>query len=432
MNTDIVTEKKKILYDASEKLKHDFKGIDNIIDDIIKNITFWYCHSEFEMYPTIINLWGMTGVGKTDLVIKLVRYLKIKKFLNIDVSKHKELNLDRMMISHELWPKDKCVILFDEFQKLGSANKNFINNDFRSSSIWEFTSSWKFQDTLRSIKTLREEKNNLIMNYNIIIEKESERYWRLRSEIWHSGIITCLSFTDEEKKEILKLGKIAILKKTNPGADLINLLNINNISELSITRLVYLLAIIGIDYLLYIINKKITVFQNKWMNNEENDDEFIYSKALIFVCGNLNDMYKNITDTNHINDIDSFYNAHKNVSLKDVNAELNSLFTVEKVSRLGPIHILYPIFDTKIFKSIIELIINKILIKCYNTHNVKIKLNNKLIVDEIIKNVNPSLGVRPVISEVHQKLSFLLPKYILDIKSGTAEDKRNDKGEYIF
>jgi cell division protease FtsH len=61
------------------KLKEDFVGIDEIIDSLLDYIQVWYLMPEILTRPIIVCLWGMTGVGKTDLVRKLVHYLDFQE-----------------------------------------------------------------------------------------------------------------------------------------------------------------------------------------------------------------------------------------------------------------------------------------------------------------------------------------------------------------
>jgi ATP-dependent Clp protease ATP-binding subunit ClpA len=68
-----IKSRRKALQKIAKELKGDFVGLDEIIDEIIRNIEVWYVMPEVITRPVIVNLWGMTGVGKTDLVRRLVR-----------------------------------------------------------------------------------------------------------------------------------------------------------------------------------------------------------------------------------------------------------------------------------------------------------------------------------------------------------------------
>ena len=79
-----IEKRTKELEIVKTKLKEKFIGIDNVIDKVINNISLWYLTPEFQFRPLIISLWGITGVGKTDLVRTLVKYLNFTdKFIEI-------------------------------------------------------------------------------------------------------------------------------------------------------------------------------------------------------------------------------------------------------------------------------------------------------------------------------------------------------------
>jgi len=81
-----ISVRKKVLDKASINLKKHFVGIDHIIDGVMKNIEAWYVLPEILTRPVILNLWGLTGVGKTDLVRRLVKELSFQdRFLELQL-----------------------------------------------------------------------------------------------------------------------------------------------------------------------------------------------------------------------------------------------------------------------------------------------------------------------------------------------------------
>jgi predicted AAA+ superfamily ATPase len=53
-------------------LKNEFVGIDDVIDKVVDNVRSWYTMSFIQERPAVINLWGLTGVGKTSLILRLM------------------------------------------------------------------------------------------------------------------------------------------------------------------------------------------------------------------------------------------------------------------------------------------------------------------------------------------------------------------------
>lgn len=82
-----IQARKAELEAAKQALKQHFVGIDKIIDELMDCIQVWYLMPELLKRPVIINLWGMTGVGKTDLVRQLVKHLHFQdRFAEIELS----------------------------------------------------------------------------------------------------------------------------------------------------------------------------------------------------------------------------------------------------------------------------------------------------------------------------------------------------------
>ena len=87
INRTLIDEKKQQLERIKLELKQEFVGIDYIIDDLLDYIQIWYLMPEILTRPIIVNLWGMTGVGKTDLVRKLVSKLHYQdRFCEVELS----------------------------------------------------------------------------------------------------------------------------------------------------------------------------------------------------------------------------------------------------------------------------------------------------------------------------------------------------------
>ena len=80
-SAETIANKQALLDTARAKLKQEFVGIDTVIDSIINSITTWFLFPEIQERPLVINLWGMTGVGKTDLIKKLSGLLNYDKKL---------------------------------------------------------------------------------------------------------------------------------------------------------------------------------------------------------------------------------------------------------------------------------------------------------------------------------------------------------------
>ena len=140
------------LEEVKEILKTEFMGIDYIIDDIVDNVRSWYTMSSIQDRPSVINLWGLTGVGKTSLILRLMELLNFSdQTYRLDLGE-KEGNMSfRNTISDlcENKEDDPIVILLDEFQHartLRGPLREEISND-KSRMVWELIDSGKLSYT---------------------------------------------------------------------------------------------------------------------------------------------------------------------------------------------------------------------------------------------------------------------------------------------
>ena len=124
-----ILELKNKLIQAVGQLKEEFIGLDHIIDEIQTLIMPWYVFPEAQRRPTVVNLWGLTGTGKTALVKRLVKLLEFDKaFVHVDIGEHNqngEVWLKSLFtddFSHH--DKKPLMICLDEFQFARSLNES--------------------------------------------------------------------------------------------------------------------------------------------------------------------------------------------------------------------------------------------------------------------------------------------------------------------
>ena len=64
LDKSVIDAKRAVLEQVKTQLKQEFFGLDTIIDKVIDSMSAWYIFPELITRPVIINLWGLTGVGK--------------------------------------------------------------------------------------------------------------------------------------------------------------------------------------------------------------------------------------------------------------------------------------------------------------------------------------------------------------------------------
>jgi hypothetical protein len=147
-----IEERKAKLVEASKKLKDHFVGIDHAIDRVINNIEAWYCTPELMTRPTICCLWGLTGIGKTDLVRRLISHLDMTdsfvelQMTNKGSSQHtNSTTLQHLLSTSNVTADDHGVLLLDEIQRFRSVDTQGNDiHDYSFQDLWMLLSDGSF------------------------------------------------------------------------------------------------------------------------------------------------------------------------------------------------------------------------------------------------------------------------------------------------
>lgn len=398
---DITAIKKRAdeLEAIKSELKTYFVGLDTIIDEFINNVKIWYILPEIQTRPLIVNLWGMTGLGKTDLVRKFVNLSNFNdRFIEIqmDAESTSHRNNIQDYIENVLDnPNDEGILLLDEIQRFRTVDET--GREIQSSKykdLWMLLSDGKFESDSKNRKELTE------MMYDLMYSFDSSDYY------------TALNNNKEEAAE---------------GADLTNGLAGNKTKEKKATverkyktwaysakRLKKLLKLEEtVDELMtWDEDRKMAAILNG-LKSKTTFEGNVYSKLLVIISGNLDEAFHMAESVGEVDyDADLFHEFSKTVNILNIKKALNSRFKPEQIARFGNIHIIYPSLSKHSYYEIIKQKITRIC------DSIKTKNEIEIIVDEsvydvIYKNgVFPTQGVRPVLSTISSIFENSLPNFI--------------------
>ena len=384
---DQITSREQDLNKAAVALKEKFIGIDSMIDSVISNISVWYCMPDLLTRPVIVNLWGMTGVGKTDLVRNLVNQLNMTdKFVEVQMSNKTQSDMTSMRSILErssILSNERGVLLLDEIQRFRTiANNGEEISDYDFQDLWMLLSDGRFAG---SFDTKTEIMNVLLQG--LYYEDSSNSWYDEDSE---DGVKAIEKKKQREQKRKYKQSyREAIFLKRK--------LRLNEEIE----------EIMGWD------QDKTSSAVYEAMKNQSTFEGDSYSKLLIFVSGNLDEAYRMSSSTMD-SDIDAdilheFSKKITSVKIKDV---LRKRFKPEQISRLGNTHIIYPSLSKQNYKDIIKNQIN-VLIEDTLKNNIYVDVEQS-VNDWIYRNgVFPAQGVRPVSSTISSMLGNSIPGFVL-------------------
>jgi cell division protease FtsH len=392
-----IKERKDKLEVIRGKLKEKFVGIDDQINKIIESITLWYLAPEFHYRPTIISLWGTTGIGKTDLVRTLVKLLDFNdKFIEIQMDE-KDTYVDTIQKKIEHYNIDfnnPSVLLLDEIQRFRTIDQfgNLLENKYFN-DVWMLLSDGKFS----SSKNRKDEIVNMILEDNYYADmskydkREPEEPVNPSNKKKQTKKTENSQKTEEEKREykyktsIWSARRLKKLLKLKLSIEEIMLLNINEKNELLYSAL---------------------------ESNEISEGDS-YEKMLIIISGNLDEAYSMANDVDNSDlDADIYHEFSKNINIVDIKKALSYKFKPEQIARFGNSHVIYPCLSKSNFQEIIKKRCNFFINEIYNIHNIKINLDEK-IYEVIYKNgVFPTQGVRPVLSTISNILDNNIPHFL--------------------
>jgi len=420
-----IIRKRDRLTQAAIILKKEFFGIDSVIDQVIESVSSWYFFPYLQERPVVVNLWGMTGVGKSNLLERLVQLLNLNdQYFHFDMSEIAEgqANLSQeFSLAYQVMNKKPIIMAFDEFQLSRSIDEdNKEANKNKTRIVWDIIDSGKYK----------------FINYSYSIQYLHE-FMTKANYLIKSGL--------KVRNGIVVRGKTAFLEEFNVNKESTASKRYSILNKRKLFRkpeslkkpeknesVLYFVDKDILDILFELYNDKITrisELQELLLQLNENETlEFIrkvlnyalcpkvvdLSKSLVFIIGNLDEAYKMSGDFNPDIDADSFFEATQKIGVTEIKTALKKRFRKEQISRLGNTHIIYPSLNSKAFRNIIIHELKKIEIQWINRFKSKINFDCSVINLLYAESVFPTQGARPVLSTINQLIRSKLGHIVVE------------------
>lgn len=412
-------ERIKKLECAIKTLKDEFVGLDNIIDQISDSIYSWYITPEVITRPTIVSIWGMTGTGKTSIVKRLVELLGLSDIsVTVDCgSCRSELDsfvdkftstfgLDEGKLSSE--SLIRSVLLYDEFQYANTIDSSGEENVIPSlRPIWSildngtvdlvYNYNYKFfhlVEFIEQLEILVEKHPDIIIENNKVVPGDYERFMDYMSYYYSVDNESESDRVEEVSVLNYRLAKsLFMLNKIEPE------LGLDIVKYLTRTRLSL------VEFLDKMKEAKILLGgKNKVLD---------CSKSLIFVVGNLDEAYKVSSEISPDLDADMFNSITSNVTTTDIKNALKKRFRPEQIGRLGNNIIKYPTLKGDDFRKIIDIELQKRLIKFAEVDPIKINITDAFKNLLYSESVYPTQGIRPILTSISTLITPYLSKVLI-------------------
>ena len=411
INLEEINAKKQRLEIIKIELKREFIGIDYIIEELVDYIQIWYLMPEILTRPIIVNLWGMTGVGKTDLIRKLVSKLEYQdRFVEVELSNGESTwnsNVSSILETNGINNAKPAIVLFDEIQRfytIDSEGKHLLNTRFQD--FWELLSDGKLAK-----RDAKESIDDYLQRYLYAAMQRQKRKQKLKdAPPMTQDSMNPNGFSEDEEAtvgvwEAQSLKKIFDLKES-----------VNEIAEMK--------------------EEDVLMMMQQTRQKKKVYEPINHSKTLIIISGNLDEAYSMANETGETDiEADIFRAYTEKITIVDIKNALSRKFKPEQVARFGNIHLIYKSLRKIDFEHLIQEELVKIIKKNKEHFGIDIEISqnfNQLIYQN---GVFPVQGVRPVFSSITDIVEANLSKLLFEAFMGNlmhiAMDYDFDKKQIV-
>lgn len=417
-----IIEKRQHLITATENLKKHFVGIDAIIDEVISNIEVWYIMPELLTRPVVINLWGMTGVGKTDLIRRLIRELNFEKaYIEVQLDSGKGGAWGRDSIKSHikqggLTPEEQGIVFLDEIQRFRSIdeNGNMIDND-KFQDIWMLLSDGQFSDYGNQKREL--EMMLLEFAYSQDYQDYSDKQNTKKDEETPEDDSEPRATTKKTEPEPFKRRFQTSLWSAQSFKDELEI-------DMPLEEIMVLTP-----------QDKMKMVQDKIYNIALNNTVRKYSKLLIFISGNLDEAYNMSEDVSEVSiDADILHEFSKKINILNIKDSLLKKFKPEQIARFGNTHIIYPSLSKTSFKQLINRYLSDISKKTLETCDIAVSFDDSVHRAVYRNGVYPTQGTRPLFSTISSLIENPLPTFLFEallLKKNNIDLSVDDSGQTL-
>jgi len=401
-------DKKARLEKMKQTLKQEFVGIDNVIDRLANAISPWYYFSEIQEKPLVVNLWGLTGVGKTTLVKRVTELLQVDNTtyafdfggsFEFESANHRYAkgNFKEKLFEIKITTETESpVLVFDEFHHARTLNEKGQEGTRINTRV-----AWEAIDT-----------GIIELHYFNHLIPEIRKVLKGMQTIMDMGVKIKNGVIDPSHNKLIKKNIFLLDAYENDG---------NYITDKSgryfffpyyaffdshhESNWHYMHFFHDMERLRKLDPKTLLKDLNERLERALKPDQLNLSKSLIFVLGNLDEAYTMGKNFSPDISADEFHEASMEITLPVIKNALQSRFRAEQIARLGNNHIIYPAFSKNNFEQLISRRLDALSKRVSEKTNVELSYHES--VHQIIykEGVYPTQGARPVITTVQNVIA---------------------------
>ncbi|MEY4748966.1 MAG: hypothetical protein RIQ60_1180 [Pseudomonadota bacterium] len=371
-----LAQKNRTLQEVAAQLKTELFGIDPIIDRVIDSVRAWYMLPELVSRPVIVCLWGLTGTGKTQLVRRLAQLLGFyDRFVEVQMdgfangaSLRSANSVSLMLAQSGVQEGEPGILVLDEFQRLRTIdNQRAEVRVERFQDLWALLSDGRLPPALSMLGDLEASIADAAYDAERP-DAPGPTALRFKLSAWEARQLQRTLKIDRPLTEIMTWTSDEV-------------------------------------------QAQLRAFRDGGMQNWETD----YSRLLIFVCGNLDEMYQALATSveDCDSDADVFHQLTRKLSMIDVKQALNRRFKPEQIARLGNEHVIYPSLSRRAYEQLIEQSCARYVSETEARCGLRFELARSVREQIYANGVFPAQGSRPLFSSLHAILAGALAKAAL-------------------
>ncbi len=385
LDKNTIIERSRKLDEVADSLKEHFIGIDGVIDDLIASVRVWYVAPEVLRRPVIVNLWGMTGVGKTDLVRRMVSGLdQSSRFVEIELSNIDTsgwaTNVSSVFENFGFHDGHPAIVLFDEIQRF-----NTVNPDGSPIEQTRFMDFWELLSDGRLSRRMR--------NSPLEAWISSLRMRRMDFDFQRQRAVDDAARAQIDQQRTAPIGPYE-------ASQLHPLLTHGDLSLDAV-------AALDCDGALRALEA-----ERARVDPYEPID---HSRTLTIISGNLDEAFTMAGQTAEADvDADVFHAFTQKISVVDIKHALSQKFRPEQVARFGNTHIVYRSLRRRDFEALITREIDRVVTQTRDLFGVELTVDPSMAALLYRNGVFPVQGVRPVLSSVMDILEASLAPLLVE------------------
>lgn len=386
LDKNTLNAKRAELEKVKAQLKTEFFGLDRIIDQVIDSMSAWYIFPQIITRPVIVNLWGMTGVGKTQLVRRIAALLNFSdRFVEVVMdggSSHGywASTISSILRESKIEEGTPGILLLDEIQRFRTVDQGQDVKVERYQDVWTLLSDGRFS----ADSSIFAEIDMMIAEHTYKPEKKKSSRPITMDE---------LTALKNESTEPATAEPEAEPKGLSPW-------RANSLKKmLRLTLPIQEIMTWGPDDIMVALQQQ----------TERESWEYDYTKLIIFISGNLDQAFYGANATGDADtDADYYHELTKNISLAQIKRALTQQFKPEQVARFGANHIIYPSMSRASYEALITATCKRYTDEMTAISGKTFTVGPTLLAAIYENSVYPTQGTRPVFSAIHTIFGTLL------------------------